>query len=338
MHALAGDGDGGLDEKEVVEAAARRLRAQGVTPEPALALLEKALVGQGAASGSLLVAQLESAIGARHRPGTRWIRAALSRLKQSRGSRPGGPADGPGARSHARVVALVGTLVIGLLLLGTGAAGWIDLNPSSDTTLPPGPSDSTPADHPTPTASVPVPTTVAPPGPGDLGPDDLAKPPVVDDGPGPGTTAPPTTAAPPPTVPPAILPPVTSPPVPAEPAAGQWRPTLTSETVNHCMTTQQAGPNLWYQICWVGATPMMIVHVSGVTGTSPTHQVSVPRVWTVVNGVHSRGTSCPLRTVRVGERFACVDETGPSAPGANIESHGRLAHDGVESILFTPRI
>lgn len=129
-----------------------------------------------------------------------------------------------------------------------------------------------------------------------------------------------------------------SPASPEEPPqAGQWR-APPSGLSGHCMGTEQSGPNLWYQICWSGATPMMVVTVTGVTGQSPTHEVAVPRIWTVVNGVHSRGTRCPIRTVTIAQSFACVDETGPSGPGTNVESFGRLQHDGVESTLFTRRI
>lgn len=148
--------------------------------------------------------------------------------------------------------------------------------------------------------------------------------------------APPSTT--PPTSGPAPAPVVPSPSPPAdEPQAGQWKP-QPSGLEGHCTGTEQAGPNLWYQICWSGATPMLVVTVSGVTGQSPNHQVAVPRIWTIVNGIHSRGTSCPLRTVTIGQSFACVDETGSSAPGMNVESYGRLMHDGVESVLFTRRL
>ena len=164
----------------------------------------------------------------------------------------------------------------------------------------------------------------------------------------PATTVTTAATAPPPTRPPTTLrlpptsaapPPVTSPPPPAaEPVQpGQWRPPP-SDIANHCTPTQQAGPNLWYQMCWSGPTPMVVVRVSGILGKSPNHQLAVPRVWTVVNGVHSRGTSCPSQTFRpANQAFACIDETGSSGPGMNVESFGRLQHDGIESVLFSPR-
>ena len=76
MHALAGDGDGVLDDKEVQEEAARRLRAHGARPNPALKLLEGALAGEGPDTCSELVSQLDTAIRARPRVGARWVEAA----------------------------------------------------------------------------------------------------------------------------------------------------------------------------------------------------------------------------------------------------------------------
>ena len=65
LHALAGDGDGALDDKEVRESAAGRLRGHGANPEPAVALLEQSAAGGGPETCAELVAQLEAATGGR---------------------------------------------------------------------------------------------------------------------------------------------------------------------------------------------------------------------------------------------------------------------------------
>jgi len=83
---------------------------------------------------------------------------------------------------------------------------------------------------------------------------------------------------------------------------------------------------------------MVLATVSGVTGSSPNHQLAVPRVSAVVNGVDSRGTSCPPKSFSPGTRLVCIDRTGaPSSPGMDLRAIGTLKHDDVESKLSAGR-
>ena len=61
LHAQAGDGDGALDDQEVLDAASRRLRAHGANPEPAVGLLETASAGSAPPTCGDLVERLEKA-------------------------------------------------------------------------------------------------------------------------------------------------------------------------------------------------------------------------------------------------------------------------------------
>ncbi len=231
-------------------------------------------------------------------------------LRRVRPMPPSAQAAGPPRRrwSPTTVSAVVAAVVVALVL-GVAAEGWIDPGPGPTSTLPMRPDTTLQSSS----TSMAEPTTTT------------EQPRAI-------TTTVPTPVAPTPD-PPTQLPPETP-----EPQLGQWRPVAVDEVKDHCMATKTAGPNLHFQICWIGATPLMFVTVSGVTGQSPNHPISVPRIWTVVNGVHSRGTTCPLITARIGERLGCVDETGPSVPGDDVQSNGRLFHDSVETSLFTPRI
>lgn len=202
-------------------------------------------------------------------------------------------------------------IVIGVLVVALAAVQW----PQARTPeVSPSPTESpSPTDSPTP----PAPPTAA-----------------DDDQDGENSRVP----IPPPPPPPAPIPiPEPPPPPPPGPVAGQWA-APPSGLENHCMPTQTAGPNLHFQICWSGTTPMVVATVSGVTGQSPNHSVAVPRVWTVANGVESPGTTCPLKTLTIRQKFVCVDQTGPFGPGMTVESHARFQHDGLETSLFTPRI
>lgn len=85
MHTLACDGDGALEDKDVVEAARRRLRVHGVGPGPALELLEGAMAGHGPDTATELIAQLEAEIGGRQGG----LRRALAAVGVTARRRPG---------------------------------------------------------------------------------------------------------------------------------------------------------------------------------------------------------------------------------------------------------
>ena len=175
MHALASDGDGALEEKDVVEAVRRRLRVHGVRPEPALELLDGAMAGRGPATSTELIAELDAEIGGR-RGGLRRVLAAVGITGRRRPDRQTGgriprhwwP------RLAVAVVAVVAISVAAAILISTRDDGLLATSPLPVPDVSgTGPSTSVP-DVSTTTTSVPdtmaSPTGAAPLGTGAAGP------------------------------------------------------------------------------------------------------------------------------------------------------------------------